>query len=349
MEKQERYMQRCLHLARLGEGEVAPNPMVGAVLVFNDRIIGEGYHKAWGGPHAEVNCLASIREEDKRYIADATLYVSLEPCAHYGKTPPCADLIIASGIQHVVVGCTDPFSKVAGKGIEKLKAAGVAVTVGILEHPCRLLNKRFVTFQEKKRPYILLKWVQSADGCIAGENHTRVAISNEYTARLVHRWRSQNSSILVGTITALADDPELTTRLWPGKNATRLVLDKTLRLPLSLKLFNGSQKTIVFNTIRQEEKPNLIYYKLSGNGEIAAQIMDALYNLKIQSVLVEGGTQLLQTFINDGLWDEANVITNQKMVLSNGVRAPQLQQHILKQTGIVFTDVIHYYANQNNT
>jgi diaminohydroxyphosphoribosylaminopyrimidine deaminase/5-amino-6-(5-phosphoribosylamino)uracil reductase len=349
LEQDEQYMRRCLHLAQLGEGRVAPNPMVGAVLVHKNQIIGEGYHKQFGQAHAEVACLAAVRPEHQPLIPEATLYVSLEPCSHFGKTPPCADLIIKHKIPRVVVGCADPFPQVSGAGIQKLRAAGIAVTVGVLEQECRALNKLFVLFQEQQRPYITLKWAQTADGKIAGENFRQVAISNEYTARLVHRLRSQHMSILVGTNTALFDDPELTTRLWPGNNPVRLVLDKTLRLPVALKLFDGRYPTIVFNAMRQEEHPNLIYHRLSEAGSMVQQIVQALDDLKMQSVLVEGGAQLLQSFIDEGLWDEAVVITNQQMALRKGVAAPQLLQHRLVAVQTLFSDSIHTYAHAGNT
>jgi diaminohydroxyphosphoribosylaminopyrimidine deaminase/5-amino-6-(5-phosphoribosylamino)uracil reductase len=342
-------MQRCLHLAQLGEGQVAPNPMVGAVLVHNNIIIGEGYHQQYGEAHAEVNCIRSVKAEHQHVIAEATMYVSLEPCSHYGKTPPCADLIVANRIPRVVIGFADPFKEVSGRGIATLKAAGIEVTVGILEQECRALNKRFVHFQEQQRPYVVLKWAQTADAKLACENYKRVAISNVYTNRLVHRWRSQHMSILVGTNTALFDDPELTTRLWPGKNPVRLVLDKTLRLPASLKLFNGLQQTIVFNTVMQHTHPNLLYYHLEAKTNVVPQLIKALYELKLQSVVVEGGAELLQSFITAGMWDEALVITNQERVLGKGIPAPQLQQHRLVQLQTVFSDTIHTYAHQNNT
>jgi diaminohydroxyphosphoribosylaminopyrimidine deaminase/5-amino-6-(5-phosphoribosylamino)uracil reductase len=247
-----------------------------------------------------------------------------------------------------VVGCADPFPQVSGNGIQKLRAAGITVKVGVLEKECREINKRFVCFQEQQRPYIMLKWAQTADGKIAGENFRRIAISNEYTARLVHRWRSQNMSILVGTNTALFDDPELTTRLWPGRNPTRLVLDKTLRLPSSLKLFDGQHPTIVFNTIRKHQHPNLLYYRLNGHEGVPQQVVQALYAMKIQSVLVEGGTQLLQSFIDADMWDEAVVITNQELALKGGVAAPQLQHHRLIQMQTIFSDTIHTFAHNCN-
>ncbi len=339
-------MQRCLHLAQLGEGNVAPNPMVGAVLVHADTIIGEGYHKEFGKAHAEVMCLQSVKEEQQHLISEATLYVSLEPCSHFGKTPPCADLIIKHKIPRVVIGCADPFAEVSGRGIQKLREAGVAVEVGILEKECRALNKRFVLFQEKQRPYIVLKWAQTADGKI-GRIGERIGISNDYSARLVHRMRSQNMSILVGTNTAFTDDPELTTRLWPGKDPVRLVMDKTLRLPQSLKLFNRQQQTLVFNLLKEETAPNLSYIQLEEKNLIV-EMMQALTALKLQSVLVEGGAQLLQSFINAGLWDEAVVITNQQLILQKGIVAPQLAQHRLLRTETIFSDTIHTYAHEDN-
>ena len=341
-------MHRCLHLAQLGEGSVAPNPMVGAVLVHDDVIIGEGYHKKWGEAHAEVACLQSVPEVWRHLIEQSTLYVSLEPCSHFGKTPPCADLIIRHNIPHVVVGCADPFKEVAGRGIMKLKAAGVDVKLGVLEKDCRRLNKRFVLFQEQQRPYISLKWAQTPDGKIAGERGKRIGISNAYTNRLVHQLRSQNMGILVGTNTALFDNPELTTRLWPGQSPVRLVLDKNLRLPASLKLFDGKQQTVVFNATTQHAHPNLLYHRLHNWNAVVTELIQVFYQMKLQSILVEGGAQLLQSFIEAGLWDEAIVITNQQLSIGKGVAAPQLKQHHLVNVQEVFTDSIHTYANQSN-
>lgn len=348
-------MYRCLQLAQLGEGAVAPNPMVGAVLVYKDRIIGEGYHRQYGQAHAEVNCVNRIAEQDKALIPEATMYVSLEPCAHFGKTPPCADLIIEKGIRNVVVGCRDPFSEVNGKGIEKLKAAGITVTVGVLEKECLAINKRFFTYHTKHHPFIVLKWAQTADSKIANEDYSRVLISNAYTNRLVHQWRSQQMAILVGTNTALFDDPSLTTRLWPGKDPIRLVVDMDLRLPTSLKLFNGTTPTIVFNkqkhTLEQLKNidwasAGLQYYQVTADVSLVHQITNALYQLNIQSVLVEGGAQLLQSFIDENVWDEAQVITNEQLVLGVGLPAPHLKRHQLKSTALVFGDVIHTYTFQ---
>ena len=326
-------MERCLELAKLGAGAVAPNPMVGAVLVHHDRIIGEGWHKKFGEAHAEVNCIASVKEEDRALISQSVLYVSLEPCSHFGKTPPCTELIIRNKIPTVVIGCRDPFREVNGRGIEKLKAAGIAVVTGVLEQECKELNKRFFLFHTQQRPYVILKWAQTADGKMApptparGDSAAqpqRLLISNEYSNRLVHKWRSEEAALLVGTNTALLDDPELTTRLWPGNSPVRLVIDLNLRLPVSLKLFNGAIKTIVFNRIKNEEKQNLIYYKLDSDKKLLPQLLTALYELNIQSVLVEGGATLLQSFIEDGNWDEARIITNEKLFSTNGLDAPVL-------------------------
>lgn len=329
----EKYMHRCLQLAQLGAGHVAPNPMVGAVLVHDGRIIGEGWHQQYGGPHAEVHALGAVKDEDKALIPQSTLYVSLEPCAHFGKTPPCTDLIIHHKIPKVVIGCRDPFKEVNGKGIEKLITAGLEVLTGILENECIELNKRFFTFHTKKRPYVILKWAQTADGKMAspppdGGTSTfpmpRLIISNEYTNRLVHQWRSQEAAILVGTKTALYDDPELTTRLWPGPSPVRVVIDKELTLPTSLKLFNREMRTIVFNTVKHGEEDNLHYFKLTYDTDVLLQIMDVLYQQQLQSILVEGGAQLLQSFIDKGFWDEARIITNEELIINNGLNAPVL-------------------------
>ena len=342
---EEQYMQRCLQLAAMGAGKVAPNPMVGAVLVYKDRIIGEGYHQKYGEAHAEVNCINSVSEADKKFIGESTLYVSLEPCAHFGKTPPCADLIIKNKIPHVVIGCSDSFEAVAGKGIERIKAAGANVTVGILEKECRELNKRFFTFHEKQRPYIILKWAQSDNGKIGGAE--RLFISNEFTNRLVHQWRAEEAAIMVGTITALKDDPALTTRLWPGNSPVRLVIDMDLKLPASLQLFDGTVRTIVFNAHKHEENSMLSYYKIEKGEPVLPQIVKALYKLQIQSVIVEGGAALLQSFINENLWDEARVITNTSLEIAEGVNAPILQpQKAIKEENIQ-TDRIVYFKNDS--
>jgi diaminohydroxyphosphoribosylaminopyrimidine deaminase / 5-amino-6-(5-phosphoribosylamino)uracil reductase len=340
-------MQRCLQLARLGAGHTAPNPMVGAVLVHEDRIIGEGYHEQYGKAHAEVNCLASVSPADVPLIESSTLYVSLEPCAHHGKTPPCADLIIAKRIPHVVVGCRDPFPQVNGKGIERLVAAGVDVKVGVLEKECEDLNRRFFRFYTAHRPYIVLKWAQTASGMIAGlAGSDRLLITNAYTNRLVHKWRAEETAVLVGTRTALADDPALTTRLWTGPDPIRLVIDKELRLPPTLQLFDHKVKTIVFNLSKHGEEENIVYYQLSGDGSLIGQIVIALHHLKIQSVLVEGGARLLQSFIDEDDWDEARVIVNNELEIPAGLPAPGLRRARLISRDEIVSDSIRYYEHE---
>lgn len=349
------YMNRCLQLAALGAGHTAPNPLVGAVLVYNNHIIGEGYHKQYGGPHAEVNCINSVAQENKKYIAASTLYVSLEPCVHFGKTPPCTNLILKNKIPTVVIGCRDSFAAVNGKGIEKLENAGVDVVFGIMETECLHMNKRFFTFHKKQRPYIILKWAQSNDGFIAASDihkknieTKRLLISNEITNRLVHKWRSREAAIMVGTQTALLDNPSLTTRLWPGNNPLRLVIDKELILPPSLKLFDESAKTIVFNYTRQSESKNLVYQLLEKEENVLTQILSFLFQQQIQSLIVEGGTKLIQSFIDEGLWDEARVITNKEMKIENGVAAPILKNNLLLYQNNYSTDTVSYFKRIQN-
>lgn len=336
-------MHRCLQLASLAAGYVAPNPMVGAVLVHHDRIIGEGYHQQYGGPHAEVNCIHSVKEADQPLIPQAVLYVSLEPCAHFGKTPPCADLIIRHRIPKVVIGCRDPFKEVNGRGIEKLIAAGVQVEVGILEKEAAALNKRFFTFHTQHRPYILLKWAQTADGKMANADYSPVAISHTLTNRLVHQWRSKEASILVGTNTALYDDPQLTVRHWTGPNPIRLVVDLDGRLPADRQLFNKQVRTIVFNARQHHEEENLFYYQVTKDVDLATQIVHALYQLKIQSVLVEGGARLLQSFIDAGYWDETRIITNPTLTLGAGIPAPVLSGAKLMASEKTAGDIIQTF------
>jgi len=353
---EELYMHRCLELAQLGAISVAPNPMVGAVLVYENKIIGEGYHQKYGEAHAEPNCIASVKEEDEHLIRQSALFVSLEPCAHFGKTPPCVDLIIQKKIPRVIVGCRDPFVEVNGKGIEKLKAAGIEVELGILEDECKELNKRFFTFHTQHRPYVILKWAQTLDNKIANEDYSRVLISGEATNRLVHEWRSEEMAIAIGTNTALFDDPELTTRLAPGKNPVRIVVDTDLRLPKSLKLFNSKTPTIVFNTkehnlplenisVRELKETEVGYYQVTEDVNLVHQMMNALYKMNIQSVLIEGGSYLLQSFIDDGVWDEARIITNEQLSIGAGLPAPILKDSLLQNSEQLFSDVIRTYKN----
>jgi diaminohydroxyphosphoribosylaminopyrimidine deaminase/5-amino-6-(5-phosphoribosylamino)uracil reductase len=342
------YMLRCIELARSGAGFVAPNPMVGAVLVHEGRIIGEGWHKQYGQAHAEVNCIDSVAEQDRQLIEASTIYVSLEPCAHFGKTPPCSDLIIKMKIPKVVIGCRDPFEAVNGKGIEKLQKAGVEVITGVMEEACMALNKRFFTFHNQYRPYIILKWAQTANGKIAAASDERLLISNECTNRLVHQWRSEEAAILVGTNTALKDNPSLNNRSGKGKQPVRLVLDMNLRLPDSLKIFDQQQKTILFTAGKREDKENISYQPIDAGKNIIQQILDVCYQLNLQSILVEGGAQLLQSFIDQGIWDEVRIITNTVLSIPEGLDAPLF---LLKPVNIekLHTDHIHYYTNNLKT
>lgn len=349
-------MLRCLELAQLGAGQTAPNPLVGAVLVHNGMIIGEGYHEKYGQAHAEVNCInQALRLGHSALIPASVMYVSLEPCAHFGKTPPCADLIVKHKIPKVVIGCRDPFKEVDGRGIEKLKAAGTEVITGILEDECTKINKRFFTFHIQQRPYVILKWAQTADGFIASSSNflqkkvatdtlrRRLRISNEYSNRLVHKWRSEEASIMVGTNTALDDNPELTTRLWPGNSPVRLIVDMQLRLPPFLKIFDQKVKTIVFNAVRQDEKENLLYFLVQQDTALVQQVLHALYQLNIQSVMVEGGARLLQSFIDAGTWDEARVISNGQFTAGRGLPAPVLGNVVLEGERTIFSDTIRTY------
>ncbi|MDF2192506.1 bifunctional diaminohydroxyphosphoribosylaminopyrimidine deaminase/5-amino-6-(5-phosphoribosylamino)uracil reductase RibD [Paraflavitalea sp. CAU 1676] len=336
----ETYLHRCLELARQAAGYTAPNPMVGAVLVHEGCIIGEGWHRQYGGPHAEPNCIASVAEADQPLIPQSTMYVSLEPCAHFGKTPPCADLIVRHRIPRVVIGARDPFVQVDGKGIDKLKAAGVDVTVGVLEEASTELNKRFFTFHTKHRPYIILKWAQTANGFIGNDDHSRLMISNALTNRTVHKWRSEEAAILVGTNTALFDDPRLNTRHWEGPSPIRAVVDMDLRLPASLKLFDGTARTIVFNTKQHAGEGTVQYYQVTRDVSLVHQVANALYQQNILSVLVEGGAQLLQSFIDEGYWDEARIITNETLRVDSGIRAPELGAATLLETTTLENDTI---------
>ena len=339
-------MHRCLELASLAAGYTAPNPMVGAVLVHNDVIIGEGYHKVYGGPHAEVNCIDSVPPERQHLIKDADMYVSLEPCAHHGKTPPCADLIIRHNIRKVYIGCRDPFAEVDGRGIGKLQSAGVETFTGILENECQQLNKRFFTFHTQKRPYVVLKWAQTADGMIGLEGKERLHITGDVANRFVHKWRSEEASIMVGTNTAQKDDPQLTNRLWSGRSPTRIVIDLDLRLPKSLHLFDGSTATLVFNSKKHGRDNNIDYYQIERGSGIIHRVLHALHELNLTSVFIEGGAQLLQSFIDEGRWDEARVIINNKLTVPAGIRAPVFKGAVLVSEQLVENDLIKYYIRK---
>ncbi|MDP4240259.1 MAG: bifunctional diaminohydroxyphosphoribosylaminopyrimidine deaminase/5-amino-6-(5-phosphoribosylamino)uracil reductase RibD [Bacteroidota bacterium] len=322
---QELYMSRCLQLAQYGGGYVAPNPMVGAVLTCDGRIIGEGYHRRFGEEHAEPNAIRSVK--DPELLKRATLYVSLEPCSYYGKTPPCADLIVSSHIPRVVIGTLDPNPKVSGMGVAILRKAGVEVTVGVLEDECRELNKRFFIFQEQKRPYVLLKWAQTQDGFIdkirTDSSEKPLLISNNITKQLTHRMRSENQAILVGANTVLLDNPSLTVRNWSGKSPIRIAIDRQGRIPRNYNLLDGSIRTLIFTEKDQINKSNVEFIKINFDADRLKTVMQKIYERNIHSVLVEGGASILNSFIEAGLWDEANIeVSTQRLI--EGVPAPNL-------------------------
>ena len=325
MKVHEKYIRRCIELAKNGLGTTYPNPMVGSIIVYDGKIIGEGWHKKSGEPHAEVYAVNSVK--DKSLLKKSTIYVSLEPCSHFGKTPPCCDLIIKTGIPNVVIGTVDPNLKVAGNGIKRLMESGANVTVGVLEKECNELNKRFFTFHEKKRPYIILKWAESQDGFMAPltkSDQKPVWITNEFSRQLVHKWRSEEQAILVGTNTVIDDNPKLDVRDWNGNNPIRIVLDQNNRIPKDSHIFNNQAKTIVFSkSIASFHKEIGIFEVIDFRKNIAQQIVQILYKHQIQSVIVEGGRQTLQTFINEKIWDEARIFIG-NISFQNGTKAPNI-------------------------
>jgi len=372
MKIEEKYMQQCLKLAKKGFGSVAPNPMVGCVIVHQNKIIGQGYHQKYGEAHAEVNAINSVK--DQSLLKESTLYVNLEPCAHFGKTPPCTDLIIQHQIPKVVIGCIDTFSEVSGKGIAKMKAVGIEVVLGVLEKESLTLNKRFFTFHNKKRPYIILKWAETKDGfmdvdrrCedegrshlvnnsiheIVGHRACRQAgacnevekdnwITSLSSKKLVHQWRSEEQAIMVGTKTALNDNPALTVREVEGKNPLRVVLDLNLRLARNLNLFDQSVSTLVFNGLKNETLDNLEFVKIDATKNIIPQILNALYAKDIQSIIIEGGAQLLGTFLQQNMWDEARVFTGNKL-FKKGLKAPKILQNY-SQKQKIDSDILKIY------
>ncbi len=327
VEVENKYMARCISLARNGTGNVAPNPMVGAVIVHQGKIIGEGYHRKYGEAHAEVNAIASVRDES--LLKEATIYVSLEPCSHYGKTPPCAELIIKKQIPRVVIGCLDPFPEVSGRGVRMLREAGVEVVTGVMEEEARELNRVFMTFQEKRRPYIYLKWAQSADGFMdrlrTDNSLPAVVLSSSETLRRVHHLRANVAAIMVGTQTALLDNPSLTVRHWAGKSPVRVVLDRTLRISPHYHLLDGAVKTLVFTAVEAVSRENVEYVTIDFGQPVLSQVMRELYVRKLDSLMVEGGATLLGHFLEDGLWDQMLVETA-PVNLESGVKAPDLSR-----------------------
>lgn len=338
-------MQRCMHLAQLGAGDVAPNPMVGAVLVHDNKIIGEGYHQQYGAAHAEVNCFNSVSPANQHLIKASTLYVSLEPCNHFGKTPPCADLIIQHGVPQVVIGSSDPFAAVDGKGIAKLRAAGIIVTENILQQAVFDLNKRFFTFHTKKRPWVLLKWAQTADGYIAAENYKRLAISNAYTNRYTHQLRATEAAILVGFKTALLDDPMLNSRYGFSNHPVRIIIDKSLQLPPTAAVFANTAPVIVINSVIEKQEGHIHYAKVQEGVSLLLFLMNLLYNKKLLSLIVEGGAHTLQSFIDAGLWDEALVINNKTLFQKKGIPAPTLHHQQLTNECTIDSDLLSTYKN----
>lgn len=320
-------MHRCIELAALGAGSVSPNPMVGAVIVHQGLIIGEGYHQQYGQAHAEVNAVNQVLagfNNAKELLKGSIIYVSLEPCAHYGKTPPCADLIIKHQIPKVVVGCRDPFEQVDGKGIEKLTAAGIEVISGVLEAECQWQNRRFFTRVQKHRPYIILKWAQTNDGFFAQSDKSQFWITGDQSRRLVHKWRSEEDAILIGKNTAAIDNPQLNVRYWSGKSPKRVIIDRTLELKHDLNIYDQSVETLIFNEVKTDVKEKIKYIALEDFKRFVPQyILFQLYLQDIQSVIIEGGAHTLNSFIEEGLWDEARIFIGEA-VLGQGIKAPNI-------------------------
>lgn len=345
----EKYIKRCIEIAKNGLGTTAPNPMVGCVIVHHDKIIGEGFTSPYGGPHAEINAINSV--ENKALLSQSTLYATLEPCSHFGKTPPCADAIVQYKIPKIVIGTIDTHSKVAGKGIEKLKASGCDVIVGVSENEVTWHHRRFFTFHNKKRPYIILKWAQSADGFIAPQTRTEqkpVWITNVLSRQLVHKWRTEEPAILVGTNTALEDNPSLTVRDWTGKNPVRVVLDKNQRLSKNLNIFDNHAPTISISKLRENQKHDTEnktqeFLDWDLKNRIAQQICTILYNHDIISIIIEGGRQTLQTFIDENIWDEARVFTG-TVNFQTGTKAPTFSGTLISEEPIL-NDILRLYKN----
>ena len=343
-------MFRCLQLAKNGLGSTYPNPMVGSVIVHSNLIIGEGWHKKAGEAHAEVNAVNSVK--NKELLKDSTIYVSLEPCSHFGKTPPCSDLIIANGIKKVVIGTVDPFAEVSGRGIKKLLEAGCEVQVGVLERECREINKRFFTFHTKKRPYIILKWAESVDGFLAPHFKMRalrepVWITNSASRQLVHKWRAEEQSILIGTNTAIADNPTLTTRDWFGNSPVRVILDRKLKINSESNVFDLSVKTLIITEQDAVSTDKITYYKADFSANLPEQLCDIIYKEGLQSVIIEGGAQTLRSFIEANLWDEARVLKG-NVNFESGIKSPILKNYRVGEKSMYTGDQLTYYIKVND-
>lgn len=351
--REEIYMQRCFELAKQAIGHTYPNPLVGAIIVHNNKIIGEGYHQNYGGPHAEVNAINSVKNQE--LLKESTLYVNLEPCSHYGKTPPCADLIISKEIKRVVISNKDPFPEVYGRGIKKLEDAGIEVVCGVLEEEGKWLNRRFFTFHSKKRPYTLLKWARTADGYLDYERENATTpplkISSVETLPLVYQLRSHEAGIIVGTRTALLDNPSLTIRDIKGKQPTRILIDRELKVPFTYHLYDSSTPTIVFtDNDKYPTIDNVTFINTPFNNENKLSIktlQSKLYELKIQSIVVEGGAQLLQSFLDEELWDEIRIETNKNLIIQNGIIAPQPQGKLIKTVQYGLQEISRYCNSDN--
>jgi diaminohydroxyphosphoribosylaminopyrimidine deaminase/5-amino-6-(5-phosphoribosylamino)uracil reductase len=343
----ETYMRRCLELAQQAKGHTTPNPMVGAVLVYNDRTIGEGWHHYYGADHAEVNCLKNVAEADKHLIPESTMYVSLEPCAHYGITPPCAKRIVEERIKKVVIANTDPFEQVKGKGIDILQSAGIAVETGILEKEGFWVNRRFFCFHKQARPYIILKWAQTQDGFIAPADRQRLQITGKESQQLVHKWRTEEAAIMVGTNTAINDNPQLTARLWKGKQPLRIALDKNLHIPHTHQLFDEAAATWIVNEEHETLEGNVHLIKLPFDETLLAGLLNRLRDAKMLSLIVEGGTALLNSFISMGLWDEARIFTG-NITLQEGIKAPTLQHESIALSTNYGNDVLNVFVNKRS-
>ena len=346
MKIHEKYIHRCLELAKNGFGTTYPNPMVGSVIVCDEKIIGEGWHDKAGNPHAEVNAIASVK--DKSLLKRSTIYVSLEPCAHFGKTPPCSHLIVEHQIPKVIIGCVDSHSKVAGKGIQYLKENGCEVISGVLEKECLEINKRFFTYMNKNRPYVILKWAQTKDGFIdkerivtSKEEATPNWISNTYSRQLVHQWRAEEHAILVGTNTVFNDNPTLNIRSWNGNNPIKVIIDRNLKIPTTYHVFDGAEKVIVITEIEKENTDLICYECIDFQKPIGNQILEKLAKYQIQSIIIEGGKKTLETFMEEGLWDELRVFIGITSFIS-GIKAPFIDVQYQQKINILEDECLIY-------
>ena len=339
----EQFMARCIQIAKNGLGSTYPNPFVGSIIVHQNKIIGEGYTSAYGGPHAEVNAVNSVKNQD--LLKESTLYVTLEPCSHFGKTPPCCDMVIQKGFKRVVIGTLDPFAKVNGQGYLRLLENGIDVTLGVLENECIELNRRFITFHQKKRPYIILKWAQTQDGYM-GHDDEQKWITNNYSRQLVHKWRTEEQAILVGKKTALIDNPKLDARFWKGKNPLRLTIDKNLAIPRNYHLYDQTIPTLIFNALEEVEFENLKLVKIDFEQNIIPIILDYLYQINQQTLIVEGGSDTLQKFIDLNLWDEARILTS-NVFWNEGILAPVVRGNRVSQERII-NDHLTVIRNQSH-